>query len=136
MKRSAYWVYGLLVAASVVYGSCLFTDLFGGQQHWGRGDWDQFTFRFATPRTAMLRDGQLPFWNPYDNGGNELNHVIVREENGSYHDLTPGDNLKAGFLGWHDNGEYFYLLSTERDQKSFDVYKYSATDYSREHLCG
>lgn len=68
----------------------------------------------------------------YDNGGNELNHVIVRKEDGSYQDLTPGDNLKAGFLEWNDNDNDFYILSTERDQKSFDVYRYSAADYSRE----
>ena len=67
----------------------------------------------------------------YDNGGNELNHVIVRKEDGSYQDLTPGDNLKADFLGWNDNNEIFYIVSTERDQKNFDVYEYSVADYGR-----
>ena len=70
----------------------------------------------------------------YDEGGNELNHVLVREVGGEVQDLTPGDELKAGFLGWHDDGEHFYLLSTERNQKSFDVYRYSTEDYSREML--
>lgn len=68
----------------------------------------------------------------YDSGGNELNHVVVRELDGSYHDLTPGDDFRASFLGWSDDGESFYLLSTERNQQSFDVYRYSADDYSRE----
>ena len=68
----------------------------------------------------------------YDSGGNELNHVIVREEGGSSHDLTPGDDLKAGFLKWSDDGESFYLTTTERNQQSFDIYRYSAEDYSRE----
>ena len=68
----------------------------------------------------------------YDSGGNELNHVIVREEDGSSHDLTPGDALKAGFLKWSDDGESFYLTSTERNQQAFDIYRYSAKDYSRE----
>lgn len=68
IARSAWCFYGLLVLASVVYGGGLLTGL----DDWGRGDWDQFTFRFATPRTAMLRDGQLPLWNPYVNGGNVL----------------------------------------------------------------
>ena len=68
----------------------------------------------------------------YDSGGNELNHVIVREEDGSSHDLTPGDSLKAGFLQWSDDGESFYLTSTERNQQAFDIYRYSAKDYSRE----
>ena len=68
----------------------------------------------------------------YDSGGNELNHVIVREEDGSSRDLTPGDSLKAGFLQWSDDGESFYLTSTERNQQAFDIYRYSAKDYSRE----
>ena len=68
----------------------------------------------------------------YDNGGNELNHVIVREADGAYHDLTPGDNLKAAFLGWSGDEKSFYLVTTERNQQSFDVYRYSAADYSRE----
>ena len=70
----------------------------------------------------------------YDNGGNELNHVIVREADGMLHDLTPGDELKAGFLRWSDDGQHFYLITTERDQKSFDVYRYSVADYSREMI--
>ena len=68
----------------------------------------------------------------YDGGGNELNHVFVREADGSTRDLTPGDALKAGFLAWAKDGQSFYLTSTERDQKSFDVYRYSVSDYSRE----
>jgi len=68
----------------------------------------------------------------YDGGGNELNHVFVREVDGSTRDLTPGDELKAGFLAWAKDGQSFYLTSTERDQKSFDVYRYSVSDYSRE----
>ena len=46
--------------------------LFHRLDHYGRVDWDQFTFRYETPRIAMLRDHQLPFWNPYTNGGNVL----------------------------------------------------------------
>ena len=68
----------------------------------------------------------------YDSGGNELNHVVVREVDGSYRDLTPGENLKASFLGWSDDGKSFYLLTTERNQRNFDVYRYSAADYKRE----
>ena len=70
----------------------------------------------------------------YDSGGNELNHVIVREEDGSSHDLTPGENLKAAFVGWSDDGQSFYLVTTERDPRSFDVYKYTADDYKREMI--
>ena len=68
----------------------------------------------------------------YDEGGNELNHVVVRETDGALHDLTPGENLKADFLAWSDDGQHFYLVTTERNGQSFDVYRYAAADYSRE----
>ncbi len=67
----------------------------------------------------------------FDQGGNELNHVAVRELDGSSRDLTPGENLKARFVGWADDGNSFYLMTNEREPKSFDVYRYSADDYSR-----
>src|SRR5262245_25196404 len=35
-----------------------------------------------------------------DEGGNELNHVYVREADGTLRDLTPGRGLKANFVGW------------------------------------
>jgi len=68
----------------------------------------------------------------YDGGGNELNHVVVRESDGTNRDLTPGDALKAGFLNWSDDGDSFYLTTTERNEQSFDIYRYSTEDYSRE----
>jgi hypothetical protein len=58
----------LLVAASILYSLPLFDNLDWG----GRRDWDQFTFRYETPRVALLRDHTLPAWNPYANGGNAL----------------------------------------------------------------
>jgi dipeptidyl aminopeptidase/acylaminoacyl peptidase len=70
----------------------------------------------------------------FDNGGNELDHVVVREIDGSLHDLTPGEELKASFFGWSSDGEHFYVMSTERDATSFDLYRYSSDDYSRELL--
>jgi len=68
----------------------------------------------------------------YDGGGNELNHIVVRESDGTNRDITPGDSLKATFLSWSDDGASFYLVTTERNEQSFDIYRYSAEDYSRE----
>lgn len=68
----------------------------------------------------------------FDEGGNELNHIVVRELDGSVRDLTPGEELKAAFLGWSDDGSDFYLLSTERNGKDFDVWRYASADYARE----
>ena len=69
-----------------------------------------------------------------DGGGDELNHVYVREVDGSVRDLTPGEGLTASFAGWSDDGETFYVASNQRDPQSFDLYAYSADDYSRELL--
>ena len=64
-----------------------------------------------------------------DGGGDELNHVYVRERDGTLRDLTPGENLKAGFLDWSDDGKTFYLTSNARDPASFDVIAYDAETY-------
>ena len=75
-------------------------------------------------------DGRILY--TYDQGGDELNHVLVREEDGSHRDLTPGDELKAAFVGWAEDGQSFFLSTTERNQTSFDLYRYSSSDYSRD----
>ena len=69
-----------------------------------------------------------------DNGGDELNHVFVREADGRIHDLTPGDALKASFFKWSSDGANFFILSTERDQQNFDLYRYAAANYERKLL--
>ncbi len=69
-----------------------------------------------------------------DNGGDELNHVFVREADGRVRDLTPGDALKASFFKWSADRASFFVLSTERDQRNFDLYRYATADYERELL--
>lgn len=66
-----------------------------------------------------------------DGNGDELFHVFVRETDGTLTDLTPGEQVRAGLLGWRADGEVFYVLSNERDPATDDVYAYSAADYSR-----
>lgn len=66
-----------------------------------------------------------------DGGGDELNHIWVREIDGATRDLTATENTKASFAGWSADGSQFYVLSNERDPKAFDLYLYSASDYER-----
>ncbi|WP_127346245.1 S9 family peptidase [Pseudidiomarina mangrovi] len=66
-----------------------------------------------------------------DQGGNELNHVYVQLPDGSSQDLTPGENLKAMVAGWHEDQVHFYIMTNERDNRFFDLYKYSSNDFSR-----
>jgi dipeptidyl aminopeptidase/acylaminoacyl peptidase len=66
-----------------------------------------------------------------DQGGNELNHLYVRELDGKERDLTPGDKLKATFDGWSGDRTAFWVETNERDPKFFDLYRYDAKTYDR-----
>jgi dipeptidyl aminopeptidase/acylaminoacyl peptidase len=66
-----------------------------------------------------------------DQGGNELTHVYVREQDGTVRDLTPGERLKASFRGWSDDGRTFFVSTNERNPQMFDVYAYDADGYQR-----
>ena len=66
-----------------------------------------------------------------DKGGDENNHLFVRELDGTEKDLTPGDKLKASFAGWRQDGSAFFVATNERDPKFFDLYRYDAKTYAR-----
>jgi dipeptidyl aminopeptidase/acylaminoacyl peptidase len=66
-----------------------------------------------------------------DQGGDENNHLYVRERDGTERDLTPGDELKARFAGWTRDGSAFYVLSNDRDARFFDLYRHDAASYER-----
>lgn len=66
-----------------------------------------------------------------DQGGNEEDHLYVRELDGSERDLTPGTGHKAMFADWKPDGSAFYVASNERDPKFFDLYLYDAATYAR-----
>jgi len=63
------------------------------------------------------------FLYTYDRGGNENNHIYLREKDGSERDLTPGDKVKANFLGWSHDRKAFFYSTNERDARYFDIYK-------------
>lgn len=99
----------------------------------GGGDWTPVTdsttdnvyavgFFPADDRILVTRDA----------GGDELDHLYVIERDGSERDLTPGENLKAGFAGFSGDGAHFHVISNERDPKFFDVYRYASDGYARE----
>lgn len=66
-----------------------------------------------------------------DQGGNELNHVYVRELDGSTRDLTPCEKCKAQFGGWADDEQSFFVMTNERDERYFDIYEYAVDGYAR-----
>lgn len=69
-----------------------------------------------------------------DEGGNELNHLYVRELDGTLRDLTPGKGLKASFAGWSGDLNHFYVTTNERDKNYFDLYRYDTKNYDRKLL--
>jgi dipeptidyl aminopeptidase/acylaminoacyl peptidase len=69
-----------------------------------------------------------------DHGGDELNHIFVRETDGSARDLTPGARTKAKFVGWAQDRTSFFLVTNERNPKYFDLYEYQAEGYQRRLL--
>lgn len=79
---------------------------------------------------GYFRDDER-FLYSQDVGGNELNHLYVRELDGSVTDLTPGDSLKATLLGWADDDQTFFVGSNERDERFFDIYEVSPETYDR-----
>jgi dipeptidyl aminopeptidase/acylaminoacyl peptidase len=56
-------------------------------------------------------------------GGNEIDHIFLREEDGKTRDLTPEPKAKAQFYGWAYDRKSFFYASTKRDGKAFDLYE-------------
>lgn len=84
----------------------------------------------ATYAVSYFPDGERVLLTS-DQGGNELNHLYVRAADGAVRDLTPGEKLKAGFLGWSTDGRTFYVSTNERDPANIDLYAYDASTYDR-----
>ena len=69
-----------------------------------------------------------------DRGGDERNHLYVREVDGSTRDLTPCEKCKAEFLDWAADDAGFFVMTNERDERFFDVYEITAAGYARSTL--
>ncbi len=67
-----------------------------------------------------------------DQGGNELDHIYVRELDGTLVDVTPGESVKAFFGGWRSDHEVFYVWHNGRDSANFDLYALDTDDYASE----
>lgn len=79
---------------------------------------------------TFFPDGKR-FMYTFDGGGNELNHVYVDGPDMEPTDLTPGENVKADFVGWVNDGAAFILQTNERDSRYFDLYKYDPVTFER-----
>ena len=66
-----------------------------------------------------------------DHGGDENYHLFLLDHDDTEKDLTPGEKLKAQFMGWRPDGSAFFVSSNERDPRFFDLYCYDAQTYAR-----
>jgi len=58
-----------------------------------------------------------------DRGGNEINHIYMKDLDGAIKDLTPDTTAKAQFYGWADDNKSFFLTTNKRDPRYFDLYE-------------
>ncbi|BBM85244.1 alpha/beta hydrolase family protein [Candidatus Uabimicrobium amorphum] len=58
-----------------------------------------------------------------DQGGNELHHIYLLDEDGKSRDLTPGEKVRSGFYGWSHDRKSFFYGSNKRDPRYMDVYE-------------
>jgi dipeptidyl aminopeptidase/acylaminoacyl peptidase len=65
-----------------------------------------------------------------DKGGNEVNHIYVRNEDGSVRDLTPVDTAKAQFYGWSYDDKSFFYGCNQRDKRFMDVYEMEIASFT------
>ncbi|HMA98902.1 MAG TPA: hypothetical protein VKO38_05545, partial [Wenzhouxiangella sp.] len=99
------------------------------------GDPVQLTDSSTNPRFFRAwfpEDDRLIFSG--DEGGNELDHVYVLDSDGTVIDLTPGEGLKANFVGFSSDGSRFWIATNERDNSVFDIYEYNSETLARELL--
>ena len=69
-----------------------------------------------------------------DGNGDEIDHLFVRELDGTIKDITPEKGAKSSFYGWSKDDKFLYYGSNKRDPRFFDVYKLSVDDYASKLL--
>jgi len=69
-----------------------------------------------------------------DNGGDEIDHIFLQNEDGSTKELTPDEGAKAGFYGWSDDLKSFFYGSNKRDKRYMDVYEMDAENFDSKLL--
>jgi dipeptidyl aminopeptidase/acylaminoacyl peptidase len=58
-----------------------------------------------------------------DQGGNEVWHIYVRDNDGSVRDITPWEGARATLDAWSHDNQSFFFSSNKRDPKFMDVYE-------------
>jgi len=69
-----------------------------------------------------------------DQGGNEINHVYVRNEDGTSEDLTPYEGARSSFYGWARDQRSFFYVCNQRDQRFMDLYEMDVAGFGSEMI--
>lgn len=64
-----------------------------------------------------------------DKGGDEIDHIYLREADGTSRELTPDEGAKAGFYGWADDKKTFFYGFNKRDERYMDVYEMDTENF-------
>lgn len=67
-----------------------------------------------------------------DKGGNEIDHIFVRSQDGTSVDLISDTTAKANFYGWSYDKKLMYYSSNSRNKQFFDLYKVDISEKPKE----
>jgi dipeptidyl aminopeptidase/acylaminoacyl peptidase len=65
-----------------------------------------------------------------DNGGNEIFHLFVRNEDGSIKDLTPYPGARSEFYSWSYDDKSFFFGSNKRNPRFMDLYEMNVASFT------
>ena len=69
-----------------------------------------------------------------DTGGNEINHLFMRDADGTVQELTRGEETRENFYGFSHDLQSFFSGNNSRDPRFMDVYEWSLEDLEPELL--
>lgn len=69
-----------------------------------------------------------------DREGDEINHLYLKDLDGTVTDLTQGEETKESFFGWAHDFQSFFTINNGRDPRFFDLYEWSLTDLTPKSL--
>ena len=73
-------------------------------------------------------DGRILYRS--DNGGNEIAHLFVRNEDGTFRDLIADTRARAEFYGWSYDDKSFFYGCNSRNPKFMDIYEMDIAAFS------
>ena len=65
-----------------------------------------------------------------DGNGDEINHIYLRDIDGTQTDLTPDEGARANFYGWTKDKKSFLFASNKRDPRYTDLYEMDLDTYT------